>query len=108
MKRFIALLVLVALTGCSTLVTIRTDPEDARIYINNDPKGKAPFMDKLPNGIFTRYVYRIEADGHKPLYGELQKEFKWGAFIAGWFFVFPWVWVAGPRPIYYFELQEEN
>ena len=107
MKRLIALLLVLVITGCSTFVTIRTDPERARLYINDEPKGKTPFTDNLPDGLFARYIYRIEADGYKPLYGELQKEFKWGAFIGGWFFLFPWLWASGPRPFYSFELQQE-
>ena len=107
MKRLIAFLLVLVITGCSTFVTIRTDPEETKIYINDEPKGTTPFTGELPDGVFERYIYRIEAPGYKTLYGELSKELKWGPFIGGWFFLWPmWLWASGPRPFYSFELSE--
>ncbi|MCX5914291.1 MAG: PEGA domain-containing protein [Deltaproteobacteria bacterium] len=107
MKRLIALLLVLVITGCSTFVTIRTEPEEAKIYINDEPKGKTPFTGKLENGVFQHYIYRIEAPGYKPLYGELSMEFKWGPFIGGWFFLWPmWLWASGPRAFYSLELEQ--
>ena len=107
MKKMIALLLVLALAGCSTFVNIRTDPKDAKLYINDEPKGETPFYGDLSDGLFARYLCRIEAPGYKPLYVQLSKELKWGAFIAGWFFYVPWLWASGPKPFYSFELQQE-
>jgi len=108
MKKMIVVLLIVSLVGCTTLTTIQTDPSGAKLYINDEPKGTTPYVGELSNFVFNTYNIRIELDGYFPLYVRLQKEAKAGPIVGGFFLFIPWLWVAGPRPAYYFPLAKKS
>jgi hypothetical protein len=110
MKKFLGAILALAvfLSGCSTMVAIRTEPDDASVKINGQPTGKTPINTELSNFDFDDYVAEIKKDGYKPLTTSLQKEFKVGQFIVGLLLWWPeLLWVYGPKPLQMFELEPE-
>ena len=102
----LTVLVFFVLTSCTTLVHIDTNvPAD--ITIDGRPLGKTPVQKELSDFVLSTYEVVLTADGYIPYRGELRKEFKIGAFVAGWFFLYPlWFWIYGPAPYQYFTLQK--
>ncbi len=95
--------------GCSTGVHIDTKPEGVSVRINGKLIGNTPARTRLSDFDFNGYDLSLEKEGYKPLKTNLEKEFKVGAFVTGFFLgYFPWLWVYGPKPYYYFELEEQN
>jgi len=102
----IALILLVLLTSCSTMVAIRTTPENAKVKINGEVVGKTPTDQSLSNFDFNDYNLEISKDGYKTLNTSLQKEFKVGPFVLGLLLWWPeLLWVYGPKSMYNFELE---
>lgn len=103
----IAIALIVSMFGCTTVVHIDSEPSGARVSVNGVPTGKTPYTQEMSDFIFNSYDVLIELDGYIAYSGNLKKEFKADAFIAGWFLGFwPWLWTTGPKPAYYFELVE--
>ena len=104
----VAILAAVAVMSCGTMVTIETQPEDARVYLNQRPLGEAPVDVELSNFVGNSYQVRIERDGYETIRTDLQKEVKVGNLIVGLILVWPLLlWTWGPQPYQYYELEEE-
>jgi hypothetical protein len=89
------------------MVHINTKPEDAKVRINGQPFGMTPAQKSLSDFAFNQYDVTIEKEGYKPISATLEKEFKVGTFIGGFFLAYiPWFWMYGPKPYHYFELDE--
>lgn len=104
MKAFIAFLLVASmlLIGCSTLVNIETNPADATVKVN----GKSGKSQSLSDTSWTEYEVVVEKEGYRTYHGQLRKEIKIGAFIAGLLLGYwPWIWAYGPASYQYFELQ---
>lgn len=104
-KAIAVILILAMLAGCATLTQINTEPLDAQVWINQEPVGKSPVVWKLSDFILNRYQVMIKKDGYETFTTVLRKEFKVGAFVGGVFTSgIMWLWVAGPKDYYFFEL----
>jgi hypothetical protein len=94
--------------GCSTFVSIRTSPDNAKIRINGQVVGNGPIDGAFSNFDFTEYNIEISKPGYKTLNTSMQKEFKVGAFIIGLFLWPELLFIYGPNSIQNFELEKEN
>lgn len=104
----LVVLLAVSILGCSTLVHIKTDPEGAKVYVNEQPVGNSPVAKEYSNFVGNQYHVRILKEGYKPIETELQREVKVGNLIAGLIIVWPLLlWCYGPDEYYSFELQED-
>jgi hypothetical protein len=91
------------------MVHINSKPEDAKVRINGELVGNTPVHQSLSDFDFIQYEVTIEKEGYKPLHTALEKEFKVGPFIGGFFAVYiPWLWINGPKEYHYYELDEIN
>ncbi len=106
-KKIVFIIALFFLASCSTLVHIDTKPEGAKTRINGRTIDQTPSRTSLSDFIFNQYDIVIEKDGYFPLRINLEKELKFGPIIWGFFLGYwPWLWAYGPKPYYYFELDE--
>jgi hypothetical protein len=110
MKRglFLAMAVGVVLMGCSTFVSIRTTPNDAKIKINGQVVGNGQVDAVYSNFDFAEYSVEISKPGYQTLHATLQKEFKVGAFILGLFIWPELLFVYGPNSSQIFELERDT
>ncbi len=111
MKKLRAIIVaflVVSILGCTTLVRIRTDPQDAKVYINDEPVGKSPVQKQLSNFVANEYQVRIEKPGYKSLETEMRREVKVGNLVVGLLLWWPLLlWCYGPDQSYSYELEED-
>lgn len=97
MKKYVALLCVLALAGCATVfrgtqqeITIRTDPDSAQIFVDGRlvGSGTASFNVKKQNGNNLPTI-RVEEEGYKPQSFQLQNSFDNIALI-NLTFVYSW------------------
>lgn len=111
MKKTLGILTvaLLLLSGCSTLVNIRTIPSGAKVLINGQPAGSAPIRQKMSNFDFKDYNVQISKDGYQTVYQSLNKEVKPGALIVGLLLWWPdLLWAYGPSANQVFELTKSK
>jgi hypothetical protein len=109
MKRVIAasVVLILIMSSCATLVRIETDVPDAKVKLDGQTIGTTPVEKSLSDGIWENYDIVIEKDGYRTLRTRLNKEFKVGTFIGG-LIIWPLLlWVYGPEPIQFFELEKQ-
>ncbi len=108
LRGVVVALLVVSVLGCTTLVRIKTDPKDAKVYINDEPVGKSPLQKELSNFVANEYQIRIEKPGYKSLDTEMRREVKTGNLIVGILLWWPLLlWCYGPNQSYTYELEEE-
>jgi hypothetical protein len=107
MKKSILAILLITMS-CSTTMKITSQPEKARIFINEKYEGETPLQVTKSDSILNHYQIRISKDCHKPINGEIEKELKIGAFIGGLFDFIPWVWGYGPTEDHHFLLEPDK
>jgi hypothetical protein len=97
MKNYVVLLLILALAGCATVfrgtqqeVTVRTDPDSARIFVDGRlvGSGVASFNVKKTNGNNLPTI-RVEEEGYRPQSFQLQNSFDNIALI-NLTFVYSW------------------
>lgn len=103
-----AAIVMLSIAGCSTMVTIQSDPPGADIILNNQKIGKTPFAVSLSDFAFNNYDVLLKKDGFQDFHGRIAKEPKAGAIIGGIFFWVPILWCYGPQPYQTFYLAESE
>ena len=94
----VLILLLFAMSACSTMVRIDTpNVSGANVKLNGEPIGKAPIEKSLSDALWEDYTVEVYKEGYQPYYGKLKKEIKVDTLIGG-FFVWPlWLWVYGPE-----------
>ncbi len=104
----IALIAIMVVAGCSTMVTIQSEPSGADIILNNQKVGKTPFAVKLSDFAFNSYDVTLKKEGYADYHGRIAKEAKAGAIIGGLFIWVPFLWCYGPQPYQTFYLSEKD
>jgi hypothetical protein len=108
LRAVVAALLVLSIVGCTTLVNIKTDPDGAKVYVNEEPVGQSPVAKEYSNFVGNQYYIRIVKEGYKPLAVEMRREVKAGNLIVGLFLFWPLLlWCYGPDAYYTYELQEE-
>ncbi len=105
-KISIGIVVLLSFVGCSTMVTVDSEPKGVEVYINQKYVGTTPVEKKLSNFAANTYNLRLKKDGYKTLETQLEKEVKAGAVVGGIFLLgIPLLWVYGPQKEHYYKLE---
>ena len=99
---------MMAVSGCSTMVTIQSEPPGADIILNNQKVGKTPFAVRLSDFAFNSYDVTLKKEGFSDFQGRIAKEAKAGAIIGGVFVGIPFLWCYGPQPYQTFYLSEKE
>jgi len=82
-SRWLPTLLLGALTGCSTMSTIRSDPPGAKVYVKGVYVGETPVTVKLKDGLDSanQYWVQIKKPGYKTFKVTLPKQWSAGYLI---------------------------
>lgn len=108
LRTIIAFSLILTITGCSTMVSFNTSPEGADVYLDDDYLGKTPFTKKISNFVFKSKKIRVEKEGYTSKTQDVKKEVKILPLAFCWFYFIPLLWVKGPTPKQYIELEDIN
>ena len=91
LRPLIALALLIGSAGCASImhgttqdIGISSMPTNARVIVDNQPRGNTPLVAKLSRG--DNHIVRIELDGYAPFEATLTKKVSgwvWGNIVFG-------------------------
>ena len=97
------------LSSCSTFVEINSEPENAKVTINDIYIGETPVTVVLSNLVTKEYYLTLSKNGYRSVVKQLEKAPKIGPILAGIFFTpIPLLWCYGPKNYYKFQLHKEE
>lgn len=90
-------------SGCSSLVTVTSDPKGATIRINGRYYGVTPSTFSIGSSTFGSYQITLEKDGYDTVVATMEKELYVGRLIVDIIFFFPLALInaAGPADVPY-------
>ena len=92
-------------SGCSSLVTVNSDPKGASIRINGRYYGITPATFEIGSSTFGSYQLTLEKDGYQTAVVQMEKETYIGRTVVE--VIFPFLWPAlffnirGPKDLPY-------
>jgi len=107
----LVLTVMVILASCVSMTLINSDPEGAKVYVNNMPVGETPYTYSDTKMLYSSTPIRLELEGYKPFNTVLirNEEIDAGPVIGGFFFAWPlWLWAMKYQPVHLYELSPLN
>ncbi len=108
LHRLTAAIVAVAfLAACSTHVQINSNPQGARVWVNDKDLGVTPATTVLEYNSFTQHRVRLEKPGFLPYMGVLRTEINVAPIVGAVLcicFLPALLWVVMPAPVQNFEL----
>ena len=106
MKRIIGSIVaFFFLFGCASATLIKSNPPEAKLYLEGQLKGETPYTyaDRAAAG--TMRSVTLKKEGYKDFTGHIKREqLSVGALIGGIFFLIPLIWILEYPPEYTFEM----
>jgi hypothetical protein len=106
-KKSIALLAMTSfIAGCSSTTVITSQPEGAKLYMNNSYVGTTPYTYTDMKVVCSSTTLQLKMDGYEPFTTSLTKNEKLdaGAIVGGVFFLFPFIWTMEYQPMHTYEL----
>jgi hypothetical protein len=107
-KRIVSLVLAgsVTLTGCVSTTTLQTNPSGAKVYLNDEPVGKTPYIHRDTRIVGSTTTVRLEKEGYNPIHTTLTRdeEVDVGAIIGGLILFFPFIWTLKYKPMHNYEL----
>ncbi|MFB6317593.1 PEGA domain-containing protein [Saccharicrinis sp. FJH54] len=106
--------VTVLFSSCVSSTVIRTLPEGAKLYMNDEFVGLTPYKHKDTKILLSETSIRLEKEGYEPFYTSITKDEQVdpGAIVGGIFLTFPFIWALGYKPVHTYEMiplrPEEN
>jgi len=102
----LVLAVSVLFSGCASTTMIHSNPDGAKVYLNEELAGTTPYAhsDKRIVGSTTRV--RLEKEGYVTLYNSFSRneEVDAGAIIGGILLFVPYLWTMKYKPAHTYEL----
>jgi hypothetical protein len=97
----------VLLTSCSSSTLIQSVPPGAKVYVDGQPVGVAPYNYSDSKIVGSRTTVRMEMDGYEPLITSFERneEADVGAIIGGLFVLVPFLWLMKYKPLHTYELK---
>jgi hypothetical protein len=97
-------------TGCTSTTRITSVPPGAKLSIDGEYKGTTPYLytDSKISGYSTDLKFELE--GYETRLETITKdeEIAVGPAIAGFFLLFPWIWVMKYKPAHEYMLTPVN
>lgn len=95
--------------GCASRTIIKTQPEGARVFIDDIERGTTPYAHRDKRLLDSTRRVRLQKDGYKTVETYIKKdEFRPGNCIGGLCFMPLLLWVKGYPPEYSFELEKSE
>ncbi|MFV0505845.1 MAG: PEGA domain-containing protein [Bacteroidales bacterium] len=90
--------------SCASSTLIQTNVNDAKLYLNNEYVGNAPYTmsDTAVEGYTT--AVRIEKEGYETLNAFISKNEKVDVIIGGCFVLVPFLWTMKYKPVHNYML----
>jgi hypothetical protein len=112
MKRWSPLLVgalAATLAACSSTTMINSNVPGAKVYLDGELVGTAPYAMSDMKIVGSTTQVRLEAPGYAPVTGVIRRneEFSVGACIGGIFLLVPFLWIMEYKPVHTFELRKK-
>lgn len=97
---------LILFTSCSSATIIQSNPSGAKLSINGEPVGITPYTYSDTKIVGSTVAVTLEKEGYEQLstYFSRDEEVEVGAVIAGFFFLWPFLWTMKYKPARTFEL----
>ncbi|TGK56933.1 hypothetical protein EHQ27_11185 [Leptospira wolffii] len=105
MKKALFVLILI-LVQCTTTVRVNTDPQGLDIYYFGQRMGKTPLEMEMNDGVFESRIFEIKKDRKVLRIVPVATEVKIPALIGGICFLFPFLWVVGPKSYQHYTIDE--
>ena len=95
--------------SCSSTTIISSEPEGAKLYIDEEYVGKTPYSYTDTKILGSQITVRILADGYAPFNTVISRDEKVdaGAIVGGLFFLIPFLWTMEYKPTHFYELTPE-
>lgn len=92
--------------SCASTTIIRSMPDGANVYLNEEYAGKTPYAHSDTRVTGSCMVVTLEKEGYEPLITDIcrNEETDVGAIIGGFFFLFPFLWTMKYKPTHNYEL----
>jgi hypothetical protein len=107
----ITVFLMIAILGCTTMVSIDSTPQGADVIINQQYVGKTPVTKKLSDFAAKTYNVILRKNGYEEVRAILEKEIKAAPIIASiplFIIPFPLLWVYGPEKDHYYKLYPKD
>jgi hypothetical protein len=93
--------------GCISTTMIRSYPEHAKVYIDDEPVGYTPYSYADIKISFSTINIKLEKDGYEPFYESISRDERIDgcAVIGGVMFWFPLLWTFRYKSEHMYELE---
>ena len=97
---------LILFCSCASTTLIQSIPEEASLYIDDQPVGNTPYSYSDTKIVGSATAIRLEKEGYEPFYTTLYRdeEVDVGAVVGGILFMFPFLWIMGYKSTHTYEL----
>ena len=107
--RALALLLAVSVlfSGCTSTTMIHSNPDGAKVYLNEELAGTTPYLHSDTRIVGSTTRVRLEKEGYESLHSSLSRneEVDAGAIIGGIFLWVPFLWTMKYKPVHTYELE---
>lgn len=102
----ILLSAIVLFASCQSTTMIQSSPGEAKVYINDEYKGKTPYMHTDTKIVGSSFTLKLEKDGYKPFITRISRDetIDPGAIAGGIFFAVPFLWTMKYYPVHQYEM----
>ena len=108
MKKIIALsIAFLFLFGCASATVIKSNPPEAKLYLDGQLKGETPYTYADRSAAGTMKSVTLKKEGYKDFTGHIKREeLSVPALIGGILILIPLIWVLEYPPEYTFEMEK--
>ncbi len=94
------------LTGCASSTLITSEPEGAKLYINEEPVGVTPYKHRDKKPVGSTIDVRLEMPGYDTKHASISRdeEVVVAAVIGAVFVLIPAIWIMGYKASHRYEL----
>ena len=97
---------LILLSSCTSYTMIKSDPDQAKLYLNEELVGTTPYRYSDTKIVGSSTSVRIEKEGYETFDTSFSRneEVDAGAIVGGIFVLFPFLWTMKYKPVHSYEL----
>ncbi|MCI2082412.1 MAG: PEGA domain-containing protein [Bacteroidales bacterium] len=101
---------LLAASSCASTTIISSNPEGAKVYLDNEYVGLTPYSYTDTKIMGSQTSIRLEKEGYSPFLTTLSKteEANVEAIVGGIFLIVPYLWTMGYKANHFYEMSPEN